>query len=77
MLNQLRNQIFSIANDASFEACALSVFQYQYKHCEVYQNFVNNLNVNPNKVKSSNEIPFLPISFLKHTLLFPGTQRPK
>lgn len=77
MLNQLRNQIFSIANDASFEACALSVFQYQYKHCEVYQNFVNALNVNPNKVKSSNEIPFLPISFFKTYPIVSGNSAPE
>ncbi|HRH02083.1 MAG TPA: acyl transferase [Bacteroidia bacterium] len=77
MLDQLRKQIFSITNDASFEACAVSVFHYQYEHCEVYRHFVNALKVDPNKVNSSNEIPFLPISFFKTHPIVSGNARPE
>ncbi|MBK9671705.1 MAG: acyl transferase [Bacteroidetes bacterium] len=77
MLNQLREQIFSISNEASFEACTLAVFHYQYAHCEVYRNFVNALNVSPDKVHSSKEIPFLPISFFKTHYIVSGNAAPE
>jgi Acyl-protein synthetase, LuxE len=48
-----------------FEEMALQAFRYQYKHCHIYQQYVNAIGVNPQNVSTIIEIPFLPISFFK------------
>lgn len=54
----------------SFEDTALALFQYQYQNNELYKAFADALNVNPNSVKTRQQIPFLPIPFFKtHTVL--------
>jgi phenylacetate-coenzyme A ligase PaaK-like adenylate-forming protein len=52
-------------NTANFEACALSVFHYQYENCLVYNEFVNALGILPEKINSIVKIPYLPIAFFK------------
>ena len=61
----LTERIFSIQNKQEFETIAIEVFQYQYKHNKVYQNFCNHLNKDISSVHSLQEIPFLPIEFFK------------
>lgn len=47
----------------------LKVFRYQAKHTAVYARYMQLLEVDPEKVKSPEEIPFLPIRFFKsHTV---------
>ncbi|MEZ4779776.1 MAG: acyl transferase [Flavobacteriaceae bacterium] len=66
----LENAIFQITNNAQFEALALQVFQYQYTHVSVYQDFCNLMNKTPTNVKTWENIPFLPIEFFKtHPIL--------
>ena len=57
--------VFSLKNDAEFEDAAFQLFHYQFEKNIVYRAFCNLINVNPNKLSSLNEIPFLPISFFK------------
>ena len=65
-----KQEIFSISNDDEFNALALKVFRHQAANCSVYREFIDNLKLDPNQVKSIREIPFLPISFFKsHTIL--------
>ncbi len=63
--------IFSI-NDADFEEAALSVFQYQAVHNDVYRNYLCHLGKNAEKVTAVAEIPFLPIEFFKHHVIKSG-----
>ncbi len=60
----IRQKIFSVT-PATFEAAAIEVFQYQYENNPVYNEFVRLLSIKPAKVKSVNDIPFLPIEFFK------------
>ncbi|ANW97184.1 acyl transferase [Wenyingzhuangia fucanilytica] len=54
----------------NFEEQALTVFQHQAEHCKVYKDFLGYLNIVPQKITSTQEIPFLPIQFFKsHTIL--------
>ena len=57
--------IFAISSQKQFEKIALKIFRYQYKNNLVYQEFCNFLKTDPHKVKSLQQIPFLPIQFFK------------
>jgi phenylacetate-coenzyme A ligase PaaK-like adenylate-forming protein len=57
--------IFSIQKQEDFESTALEIFRFQAEHCRVYSNFIRNLNIDTANIKTSAEIPFLPIEFFK------------
>jgi len=57
--------IFTISNQKQFEKIALKVFRFQYENNLVYQEFCDFLKVDVQKVKSIEQIPFLPIQFFK------------
>ncbi|MES2545540.1 MAG: acyl transferase [Bacteroidota bacterium] len=57
--------IFTIPNQKQFEKTALKVFRFQYENNPVYNEFCDYLKVNVAKVKSLEQIPFLPIQFFK------------
>ncbi|WP_158728785.1 MULTISPECIES: acyl transferase [unclassified Flavobacterium] len=57
--------IFTISSQKQFEKIALKVFRFQYENNKVYQEFCNFLKTDPHKVKSIQQIPFLPIQFFK------------
>ncbi|RZJ41191.1 MAG: acyl transferase, partial [Chryseobacterium sp.] len=58
--------IFDINTEQEFLDVALATFRYQYKNVEVYTKFVDYLNINVEKVKSLDKIPFLPIEMFKN-----------
>lgn len=69
----LEKAIFEISSPESFEKVALEVFRFQYHQVKVYQDYCTLLNVSPNKVVRSEDIPFLPIAFFKsHKVLAEG-----
>jgi phenylacetate-coenzyme A ligase PaaK-like adenylate-forming protein len=45
-----------------FEKEALALFAYQFEHNPVYRSFCDLTNVSPSDVKSTLQIPFLPIT---------------
>ena len=57
----LEDRIFSINNEIDFENISLEVFEYQFNHNLVYQDFCTYLKKTPKNVRSLFEIPFLPI----------------
>lgn len=59
------SDIFTISSKKEFEKVALKVFRFQHEHNKVYREFCDYLSVDPQKVKSLEKIPFLPISFFK------------
>ena len=62
-MEKLEQAIFEIKSQADFEKIALEVYRFQIEHCEIYRDFVKQLNrKTPEKIS---EIPFLPISFFK------------
>ncbi|APQ17002.1 LuxE/PaaK family acyltransferase [Maribacter hydrothermalis] len=60
-----QNTIFDIKTEREFLSHALRIFNFQYNNNSVYQSFCNHLNVEPKKVKTLEQIPFLPIEFFK------------
>lgn len=63
MLNA--QDIFTISSQKQFEKIALKVFRFQYENNLVYREFCDFLNTDIQKVKSLQQIPFLPIQFFK------------
>ncbi|WP_395059103.1 acyl transferase [Flavobacterium sp.] len=62
--------IFSISNQKQFEKIALKIFRYQYENNLVYHEFCDYLKTDVHKVKTIQQIPFLPIQFFKsHAVL--------
>ena len=57
--------IFTISNQKQFKKIALKVFRFQYENNLVYQEFCNFLKVDVQKIKTVEQIPFLPIQFFK------------
>ncbi len=50
---------------ANFEALALKIFNEQYLHNVLYQNYCNLLKIIPSNIIKIEQIPFLPIQFFK------------
>lgn len=61
----LRESVRQVTAD-TFEAVALEVFHYQVVHNPIYQKYIKYLRINPQKISSLAEIPFMPIGFFKH-----------
>ncbi len=59
------HDIFTISNQKQFDKIALKVFRFQYENNLVYREFCNFLKTDVQKVKSIEQIPFLPIQFFK------------
>ena len=70
MLKIKPERLFSIQHEADFQALALTIFQYQANHIPVYKQYLNALKIDPAKVQSIQEIPFLPIEFFKNNSIF-------
>lgn len=69
----LRNEIFNISSSEDFERIAIEVFRFQYENVQVYRKFCDLLRCEPTKVKSIEDIPFLPIQFFKsHAIIAEG-----
>ena len=62
---QLLEQVFAISGPGSFLQTALQVFRFQYYGNPVYQAYCKLLKINPEKINSLEQIPFLPVSFFK------------
>src|SRR5690349_12008862 len=57
--------IFDISTEAEFNRLALETFHFQYSSNAIYQKYISLLKINPNQIKTVEEIPFLPIEFFK------------
>ncbi|MDD3739683.1 MAG: acyltransferase [Bacteroidales bacterium] len=64
-LANYRAEIFNKISNEKFEELAIFAFKYQFKNNCIYREYCDYLNVNPNKIKKIEDIPFLPISFFR------------
>lgn len=58
--------IFNIKTEQEFQRKCLETFRYQYENVEVYQKFVDFLNIDISKIDEVKKIPFLPIEMFKN-----------
>jgi len=59
------NKIFEVKNNEKFEELSLQIFNYQSQNNKIYKQYLKYLKINPKTIKSTTEIPFLPIEFFK------------
>lgn len=66
--SQLRDKIRTVSAQ-DFEALALEVFRHQVRYNSLYQQYLQLLHIEFEKVQKLSQIPFLPIQFFKsHTI---------
>ena len=58
-------KIFNIKSKEEFEKYSIEIFQYQFQNNNIYREFCKFTRKDIDKIKSSTEIPFLPIQFYK------------
>ncbi len=63
------------ANAENFESIALEVFRYQRDNNMLYREYCDALHINPDKVTSLRQIPFLPVSFFKSHKVTTGSNK--
>ncbi len=59
------SKILNIKSKKEFEKFSIEIFKYQFNNNKIYREFCELTDKNPSNVKSSIEIPFLPIQFFK------------
>ncbi len=69
-------QIFSIANPATFEVLALEIFRFQFENNPTYNSYCTHLGKTTSNVLKAQEIPFLPIEFFKTHQVISSNQNP-
>jgi phenylacetate-coenzyme A ligase PaaK-like adenylate-forming protein len=52
-------------NEGNFEEIALRLFHFQASHNKVYAEYLDNLGIDLRHIKSTDRIPFIPITFFK------------
>lgn len=67
LVNRIKN-----VSKSNFNALALDLFLFQYKYNPLYNQFVNYLNISPQKVDHIEKIPFIPIDFYKNHIIKTG-----
>ncbi len=69
MYTQFKQAVLQL-QDEGFEKLALEIFEFQSEKNPIYRAYLSHLKVNPKKVSSVRQIPFLPIQFFKdHKIL--------
>lgn len=73
MSSELRSRIFKIGSRKEFVKTALEIFRIQAKNNPVYKDFISNLGIKREHIKSLSKIPFLPIEFFRNHKIITGT----
>jgi len=61
----MRERIFNISTKEEFEEIALQIFKIQSRGCTPYAQYIAQLEIDPDNVKSLDSIPFLPVTIFK------------
>ena len=72
MESQLENLKSRILDCHDFESLAIEVFQYQAANNLVYSRYLDLLNVDPQKISNTSQIPFLPVQAFKSNKVVTG-----
>jgi len=62
---KFKNSVFNIGNNSDFLKSAIDIFHYQARNNNVYEQYIEKLKVDVDRVKSLEQIPFLPIVFFR------------
>ncbi len=71
------DSIFNISDEHSFQERALEIFRLQSERNPVYKDFIYNLGISSDKVKTVEEIPFLPVELFRTQKVITGVMPPE
>ena len=74
MNRELQQRIFKIAGAKKFNDLALDIFKYQAVNNLTYKKFITALGIEPDSVRTTGAIPFLPVNFFKDHEVLTGTE---
>lgn len=77
LLTEIRKNIFRVKSPEDFNVLAMHIFHYQSENNPIYRQFIQQLNIEPDTIKTVEEIPFLPISFFKTHRIITGHRPPE
>jgi len=77
MIKEVENRIFKISSKSDFSALALEIFRLQSRDNKVYSEYLSHLGIEPDKIESINDIPFLPVEAFKYNRVITGTFDPE
>lgn len=65
-IKKYTQHIFNIKSQTKFEDLCFEAFYFQCNNNPVYRKYLDFCNINPDKIKSLQDIPFLPVEFFKN-----------
>lgn len=74
--SHLAENIFKIETEEQFNRLSIEIFRYQYSQNNVYGAFCRALQIDPRKIETFEQIPFLPIEFFKQHAVLSVVQKP-
>ncbi|MDD5509062.1 MAG: acyltransferase [Bacteroidales bacterium] len=75
-LSEIRKNIFRVKSPEDFNVLAMHIFHYQAGNNPIYRQFIQQLDIKTDTVKTLEEVPFLPISFFKTHRILTGYRPP-
>ncbi len=74
-ITNIRESIFSINDDFTFNKVALEIFHFQATYNEVYRRYIDLLKINIDEITHYSKIPFLPIEFFKSNVVISSVDK--
>jgi phenylacetate-coenzyme A ligase PaaK-like adenylate-forming protein len=71
-LQNLQKKIFRIQGQTDFWETAFEVFNYQFINNIIYQEFIKSLGKGLSEIKTTEDIPFLPVEFFRNHKIISG-----
>ncbi len=59
------DRIFQVSSTTDFEQLSLEIFHFQAKENRIYREFLQHLHIHPERISSTQEIPFMPVELFK------------
>jgi phenylacetate-coenzyme A ligase PaaK-like adenylate-forming protein len=75
-LTEISKNIFRVKSPEDFNALAMNIFHYQSENNPIYRQFIQQLDIESVKIKTVEEVPFLPISFFRTHRVITGHHPP-
>jgi hypothetical protein len=72
LVEEIRQSVFNISDDESFNELALKIFRFQYETNAIYHEFSDLLRKDPRNTNHHLQVPFLPISLFRDQKIISG-----
>jgi phenylacetate-coenzyme A ligase PaaK-like adenylate-forming protein len=74
LLDKLKRRIFNSFSFEEINALIIEIFRFQYANNLIYKRYVDTLRIPINKVRTPEQVPFLPVEFFKSHQIVSGNQ---